>query len=60
MDIYYRSMNFMKTFTQTSHSEEELDMISSEMCLSEVSSITLPLQEMFDEFMVLISKADFE
>ena len=50
----------MKTFTQKSHPEEKLDVISSEMCLSEVSSITLPLQQMFDQFMVFISKSDFE
>ena len=50
----------METFTHNSHSEETLDMISSEMCLSEVSAITLPLQQMFDEFAVFISKSDFE
>ena len=50
----------MKAFTQNSRSEEKLDMLSSEMCLTEVSSITLPLQQMFDDFMVFISKSDFE
>ncbi len=57
-------MNFMKTLTpQQTTLEEDLSIRSvlkeAEICTGK-SSIEMPLQQMFDEFLVFISKNDFE
>jgi len=47
----------MKTFTQEEKAEEISLLTSEEMARS---AIEVPLQKMFDEFMVFVSLTDFE
>ena len=51
----------MRTVTPQTHSEKVLDL-SSKLLTEEIYEevIAVPLQQMFDDFMVYISKTDFE
>ena len=53
-------MNFMETTTPRAHSEEMIELLSSVQEERMCEVIAIPLQKMFDEFMVFIAKTDFE